>query len=204
MNSRRVVRGSKKLSWLLRHGANQEGLAMDAAGWASLGDVLALTRLGLPELERILRENDKHRFQRDGERVRASQGHSLAGTPVTLEALEASWERLDLGERRVVHGTRADEALLRAIGQTGLLPGARTHVHLAASAASHVGKRSNVGVLLEVSASAMARAGVGIFRSPNGVILARRVPPDCLVGLQALTQRAKKDEARLREALGLG
>jgi putative RNA 2'-phosphotransferase len=203
MKSKRIAAGSKKLSWLLRHGAHEEGLKMDAAGWAPVRDVLALTKLGEDDLRQIVSENNKSRYQLDGKRVRASQGHSLSGTPVTQEALEASWETLDLGEQWVFHGTRADEDVLRSIGAAGLLPGERTHVHLADSPGSGVGKRANVGVLLEVSASALQRAGIGLFRSPNGVVLARSVPPACITGLRALTKRARKNAAELRAAIGL-
>ena len=45
---------------------------------------------------------------------------------------------------------------------------------------------------------------MGLFVSPNGVVLARCVPPECLVDLRALTKRARRNEAQLRLALGLG
>ncbi len=175
---------------------------MDAAGWAGVEDVLALAGLERDELDRIVAENNKARYQLDGARIRASQGHSLAGTPVTLDALEASWKQFE-AEGSVWHGTRADVELLTSIGEQGLLPRERSHVHLAESPDSQVGKRSNVGVLLEISPQALERTGVGLFVSPNGVVLAREVPPCCLVGLRALTKRARRSEAELRVALGL-
>jgi len=36
----REVQISKKLSWLLRHGAEKEGLTLNNAGYASLDDVV--------------------------------------------------------------------------------------------------------------------------------------------------------------------
>ncbi len=36
----RSVQVSKKLSWLLRHGAEKEGLKLDKSGYASVQDVV--------------------------------------------------------------------------------------------------------------------------------------------------------------------
>jgi len=58
---------------------------------------------------------------------------------------------------------------------------ARTHVHLADGLESHVGKRANVGAHLWVCPVRLAAAEVGLFRSPNGVFLCRRVPPEALI-----------------------
>ena len=86
-----TVRQSKKLSWLLRHGAQQAGLAMDEAGWAAVPDVLRIARMSHRQLRTCVAENNKKRLQLEGDRVRCTQGHSLDGMPVTLEGLEASW-----------------------------------------------------------------------------------------------------------------
>ncbi len=48
--------------------------------------------------------NDKQRLQVDGDRIRACQGHSLEGMPVTCEALENSWERVH-PDHLLWHGT---------------------------------------------------------------------------------------------------
>jgi putative RNA 2'-phosphotransferase len=178
-------RGSHKLSWLLRHGASEAGLDMDAAGWADVGDVLRTLGMSRAALDNAVRENNKARFDVRGGRIRACQGHSLAGTPVTLEALEASWERYE-GDGPVWHGTRA--ATVGSIAREGILPGERTHVHLAEALDSTVGKRANV----EVSPARLSAAGVGLFVSPNGVLLARSVPPVAIVGLRCMTDRARR------------
>jgi putative RNA 2'-phosphotransferase len=44
-----------------------------------------------------------------------------------------------------------------------------------------VGKRAQVDVLLEVSVARLRDHGLTVWRSPNGVLLVRRVPPDCIV-----------------------
>lgn len=190
---------SHKLSWLLRHGAVATGLSMDAAGWAPVSEVLAHTGMSCADLEAAVARDGKGRLELDGDRIRAAQGHSRSGTPVSWEALEASWSPAS-GLERVWHGT-AMEAL-PGIAAEGLRPGERTHVHLAEHPESRVGKRADVAVLLEVSVPALAAEGVGLFRSPNGVLLARAVPRACIVGWRAVTRRARKEEAAIRALFG--
>ena len=200
MSRDKISEASKKLSWLLRHGALSEGIPMDAAGWVPVERVLGALGLSRPELERVVLENNKSRLELVDDRIRASQGHSLEGMPVTLEALEASWE-LRAGNESIWHGTNVGAAA--GIGREGILPGGRTHVHLAEAIDSRVGKRAEVHIMIEVSPERLRAQGLHVYRSPNGVILCRRVPVDSIIGLLALSQAAKKSEAILRSELGL-
>ncbi len=185
MQSRTLVKKSKKLSWLLRHGAHEAGLDMDPAGWVAIDAVLARTGLTRGELTRVVAENNKRRLQVDGARIRCCQGHSTEGTPVTQEALEASWTCVS--QRSVLfHGTRLE--VLDAILADGIAPMRRTHVHLAHSPSSTVGKRAAVALLLEVDPQ---RIPDGVWVASNGVYLARFVPPDAIVGVRPMTRRAR-------------
>lgn len=190
---------SKKLSWLLRHGAPSQGIAMDAAGWVDVGDVLRALGLTREQLAAAVELNTKSRIDLRGERVRASQGHSTEGMPVTLDALEASWERFT-GAGPIWHGTSIDA--LRGIAREGIVPQARTHVHLTDALDSKVGKRANVDLMIEISLPRLAALGIGVFQSQNGVVLTRRVPPSAIVGIRALTARARREEPTLRALLG--
>ncbi|MBI2706205.1 MAG: RNA 2'-phosphotransferase [Actinobacteria bacterium] len=89
--SKLSVRRSKQLSWLLRHSANEAGLSMDEAGWADVEEVLVVLDMTRANLLDAVETNDKGRAQLDGARIRACQGHSLVGMPVTQDALERSW-----------------------------------------------------------------------------------------------------------------
>jgi putative RNA 2'-phosphotransferase len=151
---------------------------MSADGWASIADVLAVLRMDRPTLDAAVEQNDKQRLQVDGDRIRACQGHSLDGMPVTREALENSWERV-YPDHLLWHGTTRQA--LPAIQRDGLLPGRRTHVHLAPSKNSHVGRRTAVEVLLGVDPSDLA-----VYRALNGVLLTRFVPPDAIVEVDAV------------------
>lgn len=63
----RPVQVSKKIAWLLRHGAEKEHLTLDSAGFANVHDVLENRNLKslkvtFDELRACVRENDKQRF----------------------------------------------------------------------------------------------------------------------------------------------
>lgn len=197
MNPEIITRKSKKLSWLLRHGAGREGLPMDAAGWVPVDDVLRRLRLDRGTLAEVVRRNNKNRLEWQGERIRCCQGHSLDGMPVTQAALEASWSPWAGGV--VWHGTHVDA--VEPIAREGIVPGRRTHVHLAPELNSVVGKRAAVHVMLAVDPARMAEHGVDLYEAPNGVVLTRYVPPACIVELRASTRRARAREDALRALL---
>ena len=62
-------------------------------------------------------------------------------------------------------------------------------------------KRAGVDVLLRVDPARRRAEGFGLFRSPNGVLLARRIPPGCITGLRAETRRARAEEPPAAGAL---
>ncbi len=200
MDKRKITKGSKRLSWLLRFGAGEAGLTMDEAGWVSVKDALRAARLQMGELEQIVRQNDKQRFELDGERIRACQGHGKA-LPVTRDALEATWSEFE-GPDVIWHGTHP--SAVEGIAAQGILAIDRTHVHLAESKESRLGKRSGVSLMLQVSVARLREQGLRVFASPNGVVLVRHVPPDCIVGLVPVSRRATKQADTLKELLGLG
>ncbi|MEZ4392939.1 MAG: RNA 2'-phosphotransferase [Polyangiales bacterium] len=193
-----LKRLSHRLSSILRH--QPEGLPMDAAGWVPIDALLA--RVGVPReaLDAVVAENNKSRFTVRGDQVRACQGHSLASTPVTREGLEASWSE-DLEHELLWHGTSL--AALEPIAREGILPGERSHVHLAAATDSAVGKRAGVDALLAVDTKRLREKGFRVFVSENGVRLAREVPPGCIAGVAPGTRRAEAELPPLAARLGL-
>lgn len=79
-----VVRISKYLSYLLRHGAEENGLKMSDDGYVAVNAIINLQkspyRMNLDVIKRIVDSNDKKRFEliqaSSGEwKIRASQGH---------------------------------------------------------------------------------------------------------------------------------
>ncbi|NOT27869.1 MAG: RNA 2'-phosphotransferase [Acidobacteria bacterium] len=196
---RGVGRGSKYLSWLLRHGARRQGLAIDEAGWVNISDLLEFAEMSRGELESVMSADQKQRLQLQGKRIRACQGHSL-DSGVSREALEASWCAFQ-ADGAIWHGTHT--TALELIAHEGLLPGTRTHVHCALTQGSNIGKRAGVDVLLEISTSRLRAAGIDMFVAPNGVVLVRHVPKKAIVGLVPMNSAARRCQADLRTVLGM-
>ena len=168
------VRRSKFLSLVLRHQPDTIGLALDANGWADVGDLLTqLAAHGQPltrdQLERLVTGNDKQRFTFDetGTRIRANQGHSV-GVDLELPPVEPP--------AVLYHGTAT--RFLDAIRAEGLKPGTRQSVHLShgPETARKVGARHGVPVVLAVRALEMHAAGHPFTISVNGVWLVAAVP----------------------------
>ncbi len=197
---RKLVKQSKKLSWLLRHAGPSEGLDMDSAGWVPVGQVLDRLHMSKARLQEIVRTNNKRRLQIVDGKIRACQGHSTDCRAVTVEGLEASWKPLP-SDGPIWHGTRVD--VLEAIAREGIRPIARTHVHCAPALKSVVGKRAQVAVMLELSVPRLREAGFEVFEAPNGVVLVRHVPPGCIVGINAMSKRARALKPQLDALFGI-
>lgn len=174
----RLVRVSKFLSLVLRHQPERIGIELDEAGWVPVSELIEACRahgfrITREELETVLRENDKRRFalSEDGERIRASQGHSV---------------RVELGYAPLVppallyHGTAAH--LVASIKERGLVRARRHHVHLSADAATaaKVGARRGKPLVIEVESGRMHADGYEFYLSDNGVWLTEYVPPKYL------------------------
>ena len=150
----RPVQVSKKISWLLRHGAEKEGLTLGPGGYIPVSEVLSNRNLKslkvtFDELRQIVEENDKQRFsmipasegkaEGEGEGqtklassdpkdwlIRANQGHSLK---VEDDGLLKPITKEDLPET-AVHGT-THSAWPLIVASGGLKPMGRNHVHFA-------------------------------------------------------------------------
>jgi putative RNA 2'-phosphotransferase len=199
MDAEQVKKKSKKLSWLLRHGATEIGLDMDEAGWVDVDSVLRVLNMQLHDLQIVVRQNDKSRLELQGGRVRACQGHSIDNLAVTREGLERSWTVIT-SEASVWHGTSIEA--VRSIAREGILAVGRTHVHLAPAKSSKVGKRASVHVMLEISPARVRAAGLNLYAASNGVVLAREIPAACVVGVHTMTKRAREQQAQLTALFG--
>jgi putative RNA 2'-phosphotransferase len=176
-----LIQVSKYLSLVLRHKPGKIGLAIDEHGWADVNELLlkleaAGLRLDRATLEMVVEKNDKKRFtfSPDGQKIRASQGHSI---PVDLDLEPVSPPEL------LYHGTAL--RFLQSIQEKGLLPKERNHVHLSKDVitAWTVGKRHGQPVVFLVKARQMEQEGYLFFLSANGVWLTAAVPPHFLVVL---------------------
>ncbi|XP_053908510.1 tRNA 2'-phosphotransferase 1 isoform X2 [Cuculus canorus] len=123
------VRLSKKLSYVLRHGATAVGLSMGPDGFAEVGALLALPLFaGVSEddVRRVVGGDPKGRFTLRPHplRIRANQGHSLPVPLLELRALSPPALPPTLA-----HGTRRRR--WPQIRREGLSVMGRNHIHLA-------------------------------------------------------------------------
>jgi putative RNA 2'-phosphotransferase len=178
MEEKRLVKASKYLSRHLRHQPEALGLTLEPGGWVAVDVLLAaMQRHGVivsrADLDEIVAKNNKQRFAFDetGQRIRASQGHSV---PVDLQLTPIA------PPDALYHGT--GKANVGAIQREGLRKMRRHHVHLSADVATavKVGARHGAPVVFLVDAGSMARDGRLFYRSDNGVWLTESVPPQYL------------------------
>ncbi|XP_023218634.1 tRNA 2'-phosphotransferase 1-like [Centruroides sculpturatus] len=170
------VQLSKRLSWLLRHAAEQQGLKMDDGGYVDVASILRLKqfrRYTEVDIRNVVETNDKKRFslrEENGKlRIRANQGHSVA---VNEENLLTELGADDLPEN-VVHGT-----FLRnwnRIRQEGIRRMNRNHIHFSPGLPGEEGVisgiRKNCQVTILVDARKALEDGIKFYRSDNNVIL---------------------------------
>lgn len=140
----RSTQVSKKMAWLLRHGAEEEGLQFQEGGYLSLADVLSnrkfkSMKVTFAELRDVVAADEKQRYTmvpKSGADatsdkpadflIRANQGHSVKMesegllAPVTKENLPSS----------AVHGT-THSAWGKIVASGGLKTMGRNHVHFA-------------------------------------------------------------------------
>jgi putative RNA 2'-phosphotransferase len=165
-----LVKISKKMSYALRHRPDAAGITLDPHGWVAVSDLLTALRIDRATLDAVVEGNDKRRFAVDGDRIRASQGHSV---PVDLGYAPAA------PPDALYHGTAAEN--VPSIRRDGLKKGRRHHVHLSVDTATAfaVGRRRNPAevAILRVDALAMTASGYEFYVSANGVWLTDAVPP---------------------------
>ena len=189
------VRISKAMSYLLRHGAKKEGIAMRDDGYVRLPELLQhLKGASEAHVLQIVATNDKKRFSTTAENgsvwIRANQGHSLQVEDAKLLVPVVDARQVDI----CVHGTY--HRCLGAILAGGLSRMSRNHVHFAPAlpAAGSTattgepnvisGMRTNCEVAIFVDVARAMAMGLQFFTSANGVILTPgnadgKVPPAC-------------------------
>ena len=167
----KVVHQSKVLSLVLRHKPETIGLKLDRNGWASIKELLARMNecghsINREELDVVVEENNKKRFRIEGDKIRASQGHSI-DVDLQMEAKEPPY--------MLYHGTAT--RFLDSIMKDGLISKKRQHVHLSndEDTARSVGSRHGKVIVLLIDAKKMYRDGKKFYLSDNGVWLTDKV-----------------------------
>jgi putative RNA 2'-phosphotransferase len=171
---------SKVLAHALRHEPWRYELKLDENGWADIDQVLQTMREERPrwgnlertDLETLIATSAKKRYEIDGNRIRASYGHSVPGRLARTPAAPPDV---------LFHGTA--RRTLAAIADQGLIPMARQYVHLSPTeqVAREVGRRRDSNpVLLRVDAKRAHADGIAFYLGNDVVWLADAVPAQYL------------------------
>ncbi|KAJ3982808.1 KptA family-domain-containing protein [Lentinula detonsa] len=181
-----AVRLSKTLSWLLRHGAQSEGLPMRPDGYVKVADLLENPKiksqsLDLVGLQQIVNADLKHRYSlvREDDDVwwiKANQGHSIKAVKLDLKPV-LSIE--DIPSRTAVHGTTKAAwqsicELYELLPSQGLSKMTRNHIHLAQGVTGKnviSGMRKSCDIFIFINIPKALAAGIKFFLSDNGVVL---------------------------------
>ncbi len=167
---------SKTIAHALRHRPWLYELELDSEGWTAVGPLLEVLRRRQPawrkltrnDLQQMIAQSHKRRFEMAGGRIRALYGHSV---PCHFRYVPASPPEV------LYHGTAPVAA--RRILVDGLLPMKRRYVHLSVdvATAAEVGRRKTARpVVLRVRAGQASREGVCFYEGNEQVWLADRVP----------------------------
>ena len=126
-----LVKSSKALSWLLRHGAAKEGLTISSEGWVKVDDILkkkSFKTLDKSFIEKIVNNCPKKRFalkvENEALYIRANQGHTMTDINPDLETITDPDELIT-----VIHGTYFH--CWNSIKSNGLSKMKRQHIHFA-------------------------------------------------------------------------
>ncbi|KAG0305960.1 hypothetical protein BGZ98_003224 [Dissophora globulifera] len=173
-----TVRLSKALSWLLRHNAEAQGVAIRPDGYVKIQDVLAHSRFKGYTREDVLAvvdANEKKRFQilqgADGtaEYIRAVQGHSI------VSVADLGYEEITNAAQvpTAIHGTMFSKWQL--IHAKGLSKMSRNHIHMAVGlpGADGVisGMRNKCDLYIHIDTANALKDGIRFYRAENNVIL---------------------------------
>lgn len=168
MKDKKRIALSKRMSYILRHHPESHGVTLDPAGWVDLIALSGVMGVLQQDLIEVADNCEKRRFEIDGGKIRAAQGHSID---------------VDLGLEPIIppaylyHGTGAQH--VTKIESEGITSQQRQHVHLSEghSTAVKVGARHGKPVVLTVFAGAMHLEGMRLYQASNGVWLTEYVPP---------------------------
>lgn len=181
-----MIRLSKNMTQLLRHGAVKAGINMDERGFVKVDDLLKLPRFNrysLDEIIEVVETNTKQRFTLENREknsgagaieagnwyVRANQGHS--GEVMELLDFTKMLRKItDPSELPVcMHGTY--RKCVPSIMKQGLSRMSRHAVHMATSRDAKSGMRRSCNTIIYIDVPKAMEEGLEFYESDNGVIL---------------------------------
>ncbi|XP_025985836.1 tRNA 2'-phosphotransferase 1 isoform X2 [Solenopsis invicta] len=156
---------SKRLSYLLRHGAVKEGLNIKPNGFITVEDLLnkSLLQYTIDDIKRVVKTNNKQRFTLatiDGIlKIKANQGHSIP----TINQL--SLRILEFIDFDIIHGTYLK--YWPKIKTEGLSRMKRNHIHFAKGLNFINGLRQSADLFIYVNFDKAKEDGLIFLESEN-------------------------------------
>jgi len=164
----------KQLCFILRHGAEKMKIQISKTGYIKCETIIAELQKRWPsftqsDLEAIVKEDEKGRYNIDRGSIRANQGHSMESVKIPFKKA--------VPPVTLYHGTNAKG--LEGMLKTGIQRMRRHHVHLTddVNTAASVGMRKGSEVIVEIDTRDMVKDGLQFLQSDNGVWLVDFVDP---------------------------
>lgn len=178
---------SKTISYLLRHGAKDEGLNVSRDGFITIDDLIQALydKNGITVshfiIQRIVDNDEKNRFFIKDNLIRENQGHSKR-MDIKVELREIQPFELET----IVHGTYKNH--LKNIMTSGLNSGTRDHIHCVKSVKQEL-MRPNCNARVYINVQKAMDDGIKFYESKNGVVLTPGV--DQVLAPKYLSVKAK-------------
>lgn len=179
--NKKYIKLSKTMAHALRHAPQNYGLILDEKGWIDVDKLIEglkdhsqrFADVTIYDLEKVIKESPKKRFEIKDGKIRATYGHSL---PSKIKKKPA------LPPEILYHGTTpiAAENILK----TALKPQGRQYVHLSLDikSAYEVGlRRTKNPTILKVLAQEAHNAGINFYSEKAGIWLSDRIPAKFIV-----------------------
>ncbi|XP_034951434.1 tRNA 2'-phosphotransferase 1 [Chelonus insularis] len=162
------IKLSKKLAYLLRHGAKNFNLSINADGYVPIAEIISIFKEFSEEnIERIVKKDSKKRYSLKIEegilKIKANQGHSID----TVNQLNL--KPIDNPNFSIIHGTYFEN--WQSIKKQGLSRMKRNHIHFAKDLNTKCGLRQNAQVFIFINYKKATEDGIKFFESENGIIL---------------------------------
>ncbi|MEN3044842.1 MAG: RNA 2'-phosphotransferase [Candidatus Hydrothermales bacterium] len=164
----RLLRLSKKLSYILRHDPLKFGINLDSEGFANIDELCEKAKINKDEIFELLKKGGKKRFEIKENKIRALYGHSF----IKIEYEEVVPPEI------LYHGTSRKN--LEKILKEGLKPIKRKYVHLSVNKeeALRVGKRHDKNPILLLILSKNAYNSKIKFFKAGDIYLCEYLPPE--------------------------
>lgn len=167
---------SKTMAHALRHAPQNYGLILDEKGWTDVEKLIKGLKnhskrfkdVTVHDLQKVIKESSKNRFEIKDGKIRATYGHSL---PSKIKKKSTKPPRV------LYHGTTSKAA--ENILATALKPMGRQYVHLSIDikSAYKVGlRRTMEPAILKILAQEAYDAGIKFYREKGGIWLSDIIP----------------------------